>query len=237
MSKHNTQEKSTEILYAFQLACEHPTSKDIIEWIKRYPQYADDIREHAEMLLAQHSRSQFEQLKPDEEMLAKGRSEAMSAIYEAEQAAAREEDKSVAMSPDEINSSGASGATPGISSKVNFDQLLENANQSIPKLARKIDIERSVIAELAAGRMKLPIGDRLLVAIADVLGHTTNAIVAAIRQSLQQPRLGHAKARDRPVIQARPYEEIVVSSANMTPEQKQYWLDKPSSWTPGAKFD
>lgn len=104
-------------------------------------------------------------------------------------------------------------------------------------LARKIDIDRSVIAELAAGRMKLPIGDRLLVAIADVLGLATDTIVAAIRQSLQQPRLGLAKSRDRPVIQTLPYEEIVASSANMTPEQKQYWLDEPSPWMPGTKLE
>ncbi len=237
MSKHNTQEKRTDVLYAFQLACEHPTSSDIIEWIKRYPQYADDIREHAEMLLAQHSRSQFEQLEPDEEILAKGRSVAMNAIYEAEQAAERKDDKPAAMHSSEISSNGTSDVTLEISSKVNFYQLLENVNQSIPKLARKIDIDRHIIAELAAGRMKLPIGDRLLVAIAGVLGHATNTIVAAIRQSLQQPRLGHAKARDRPVIQARPYEEIVTSSTEMSHEQKQYWLEEPSLWTPGAKPD
>lgn len=229
MSKHNIQEKRADVLYAFQLTYEHPTPKDIIEWTKRYPQYADDIREHAEMLLAQHSRTRFERLEPDEEMLAKGRSEAMSAIYEAEQAAtARKGDESVADPTD---------AASDTSSTEDFDSLLKKASQTIPKLAREIDIGRSVIAELAAGRMKPPFGDRFLAAVASVLGFATDTIVSAIRQSLRQPRLGPAKARDRPIINARPYEEIVASNANMTPEQKQYWLDKPSSWTPGAKSD
>lgn len=233
MSKHNTQEKRADVLYAFQLACEYPTSSDIIEWTKRYPQYADDIREHAEMLLAQHSRSQFEQLEPDEDMLAKGRSVTMNAIYEAEQAA----EQPVATHSDEISSNDASDVTPEIPTKANFDQLLKIVNQDIASLSREICIGRSVIAKLAAGRMKLPIGDRLLKAIASILRFSTDTIVNAIQQSSQQPRLGLAKARDRPGIETCSYEEAVMSCANMTDEQKQYWLDKTSSWIPGEKFD
>jgi hypothetical protein len=36
-----------EVLFAFHEAFERPTAADIIEWTKRYPQFADDIRAHA----------------------------------------------------------------------------------------------------------------------------------------------------------------------------------------------
>ena len=233
MTNYTTKEEKSEILYAFHLACEYPTARDIITWTNQYPQYADDIREHAELLLAQKSRSQSEPLKPDEKMLAKGRSEAMSAIYEAEKTAG----ESIDDSEIEANTADGSDSVPEPASAVNFDLLLKNARKSIPTLARDIDIDRAVIAEVAAGRVRLPMGDRFLSAIASVLGLTPDNIVAAIQQSLHRPRLGPAKARDRPVIGSVPYRDVVSSSINMTPEQIQYWLDEPSTWTPGTRSD
>tara|TARA_R110002096_G_scaffold287906_2_gene481548 strand:+ start:383 stop:1084 length:702 start_codon:yes stop_codon:yes gene_type:complete len=233
MTNYATKEEKSEVLYAFHLACETPTSKDIIEWTKRYPQYADDILEHAELLLAQKSRSQSGPCQPDEEMLAKGRSEAMSAIYEAEQGAS----ESFVDAESDTNTSDGSGVTLGPSSAINFDLLLKNACKPIPTLARDIDIDRAVVAEVAAGRVRLPIGDRFLAAVASILGLQPDNIVAAIRQSLDRPRLGPAKARDRPVIESIPYRDVILGSVNMTPEQIQYWLDEPSTWTPGTKSD
>ena len=98
-------------------------------------------------------------------------------------------------------------------------------------------IDRFVIAELAAGRMNLPVGDRFLNALVNILERAADTIVTAIQRSLRQPRLGQAKARDRPSFEACSYEEVVTGSDDMTLEQKDYWLDKPSSWTPGVKFD
>lgn len=233
MTNYAIKEEKSEVLYAFHLACETPTSKDIIEWTKRYPQYADDILENAELLLAQKTRTRPEPCQPDDEMLAKGRSEAMSAIYEAEQAAS----ESLVDSESDASTTDGSSVTPGLSSAINFDLLLKNARKPIPTLAREIDIDRAVVAEVAAGRVRLPIGDRFLSAVASVLGLKKDYIVAAIRQSLRRPRLGPAKARDRPVIGSIPYRDVISGSASMTPEQIQYWLDEPSTWTPGTESD
>ena len=36
-----------EVLYAFHRAYERPSAAEIIEWVTRYPQFAEDIRGHA----------------------------------------------------------------------------------------------------------------------------------------------------------------------------------------------
>jgi hypothetical protein len=36
-----------EVLFTFHEAYERPTAENIIEWTRRYPQFADDIRAHA----------------------------------------------------------------------------------------------------------------------------------------------------------------------------------------------
>ena len=33
-----------EVLFAFHQACNDPTAQEIIKWVKRYPQFANDIR-------------------------------------------------------------------------------------------------------------------------------------------------------------------------------------------------
>lgn len=238
MTDYATKEEKSEVLYAFHLACEYPTSKDIIAWTKQYPQYADDIREHAELLLAQRNQSRPELLKPDEEMLAKGRSEAMSAIYEAEQATAARtaaESNTDCQNGSDVND--GEDITPGISSAIDFDLLLSNACKSIAMFARDIEIDRVVIAEVAAGRVRLPVGDRFVDAISSVLGLANDSVVSAIRQSSRRPRLGGAKARERPVLGTRPFKEVISDSKTMTSEQIQYWLDEPSTWMPGTKSD
>ncbi len=234
MTNYNAKEEKDEILYAFHLECENPTPKNIITWVKRYPQYADDIREHAELLLAQKSVSKLNILQPDEEMLVKGRSETMNAIYEFEQKVARNEHDDA---ESESNKQNDLSDDINTTSVVDFDLLLKNAGTSIAELARDINIERNVVAKVAAGRVCLPVGDRFLSAIASLLGLTKDMIVSAIQLSLQNPRFGHAKSRDKPEFQAVAYKDIVTNSTKMTPEQIQYWLDEPSSWMPGTRSD
>ena len=39
-----------EVLFAFHQTCTDPTAEQIIEWVERFPQFADDIRAHAAIL-------------------------------------------------------------------------------------------------------------------------------------------------------------------------------------------
>ena len=238
MTNLSTKEEKSEVLYAFQLACEHPTATDIIVWTKKYPQHAEDIREYAELLLEHAQRPRNEALQPDEEMLAKGRSEAMSAIFEAEQAVINRDaqviDDESTIAPD---ARGGTQATSDMPSGVSFDLLLRNACKPMPVLARDINIDRVVIAEVAAGRVRLPVGKRFVEAVSSALGLEVEYVIAAISQSLRAPRLGQAKAGERPTIGTQPYDEVVASSELMSAEQIKYWLDKPSTWMPGTKSE
>lgn len=36
-----------EVLYAFHRAYDRPTAEQIVEWVTKYPQFAEDIRTHA----------------------------------------------------------------------------------------------------------------------------------------------------------------------------------------------
>lgn len=94
----------------------------------------------------------------------------------------------------------------------------------IPRLARCINIDRMVLAELNAGRMRLPLGRRLAVALTDALGVSTAWLEHAISDLLAGPRrLGHAKADEQPVINTRSYAEIIRASP-MSDDDKHYWL-------------
>lgn len=201
MNERNTASEREEVLFAFHQACEQPTAMQIVEWIKRYPQFADDIRAHAAVRLDQAARSTEVASEPDETMLARGRSRALNAVYNAR----REKE----------NGNADTGQT--------WQQILTDAGTTIPQLASCIQIDRMVLAELAAGRMRLPLGVRLLHALMRVLRVTREVLERAVTQLLAKPRLGHAKADQQPTVLCRSYEEIVRASS-MSDEQKNYWL-------------
>lgn len=216
MIERNRTEERDEVLFAFHVACEVPSPEFVEDWVRRYPQYEDDFRRHAGILAARLVRAQVAEPEPDETMLARGRSRALNAVYNAELEARLQD------------------VTPEVGT---FTQLLEAAGTSIAAIARKISIDRMVLAELAAGRMALPIGLRLNDALVAVLKETPLRLEAAFRNSLASPRLGHAKAEQAPTIHLRSYEEIVASSQHMSDDQKKYWLGQDTLWTPGAISD
>lgn len=216
MIERNRTEERDEVLFAFHVACEVPTPEIVEQWVLRYPQYAKDFRQHAGILAARLVQSQSPQLVPDDTMLARGRSRALNAVYNADSTAQLNE------------------AAPGIGT---FTQLIEAAGTTIAALARDIRIDRMVLGELAAGRMALPIGQKLTEALVVALKRSPKHLDAAIRQALAAPRLGHAKADRAPTINLRSYEEVVSSSKLMTEEQKKYWLGQDTLWTPGATSD
>lgn len=192
--------KRDEVLFAFQQTCEQPTAQDIIDWMERYPPFADDIRAHAAIARDWAARRDFPIVDPDEDMLARGRSRVLNALYNAEVAA-----KAV--------------ADPSKS----FQHLMTKRGIDVPQLARELDIARSVLADLVNGGTLAPVGQKLANALARIFGIPVEDIDQAVQFALASPRLGHAKADGAPTMIARPYEEVVRTS-NMSPERKTYWL-------------
>jgi transcriptional regulator with XRE-family HTH domain len=202
MTARNSKIDRDEVLFAFHRECERPTALQIIEWTERYPQFADDIRAHAAVRLDRAPGHDETDLEPDQTMLARGRSRALNAVYHARQEA----------------DAGQAAASP-----VTWQQMLGAKGFTVPQLARHINIDRMVLAELAAGRMRPPIGIRLVDALTDALDVSPSSLDTAVAQLVAAPRLGHAKADRAPTIYTRSYEEIIRAS-NMSDQLKWHWL-------------
>jgi hypothetical protein len=203
MNTHtNPQDTKDEVLFAFHQACDNPTTEQIIEWTHRYPQFADDIRAHAAIARDWAARKGFPDVQPDADMLAHGHSRVLNALYNAEVAA------KAAGEPCE-----------------SFQEMMAERRTDVPRLARELDIARSVLADLVNGGVLAPIGKRLVNAFTRALSITVEAFDAALQRSLNSPRLGHAKADGPPTITPRPYEEVIRSS-NMALDRKEYWLSE-----------
>ena len=190
-----------DVLFAFHQTCDNPTAEQVSEWTRRYPQYADDIREHAALRAQWASDSDEHGAEPDESMLARGRSHALNLLHSARQEAAAQSD-----------------------SEKTWAQALSAGGFDIPRLARCINIDRMVLAELNAGRMRLPLGRRLTDALTDVLGMSAVWLKRVVSDLLAGPRrLGHAKADEAPTINTRSYAEVIHASS-MSEDEKRYWL-------------
>lgn len=202
MNEQNRIPERDEVLFAFHQTCDNPTADQVNEWTRRYPQFADDIREHAAVRALWASNSGEPDAEPDESMLARGRSQALNLLYNARQ---------------------ESGAARNVSEKT-WPEAVSAAGFDIPRLARCINIDRMVLAELNAGRMQLPLGRRLADALTDVLGMSAAWLERAVSGLLVGPRrLGHAKADEQPTINTRSYSEIIRASP-MSDDDKRYWL-------------
>jgi hypothetical protein len=198
----NPEDTRDEVLFAFHQACDNPTAEQIIEWTRRYPQFADDIRAHAAIARDWAARKGFPVVQPDADMLARGHSRVLDALYNAEVAA------KAAGEPCE-----------------SFQEMMARQGTDVPRLARQLDIARSVLADLVNGGVLAPIGKRLVNALTRALNITVQAFDGALQRALNAPRLGHAKADGAPAIIPRPYEEVIRSS-NMAPERMEYWLSE-----------
>ncbi|MFG1240331.1 hypothetical protein V5F63_24415 [Xanthobacter autotrophicus DSM 597] len=202
MIEQNRIPERDEVLFAFHQTCDNPTAEQVNEWTRRYPQYTDDIREHAAVRAQWAADSQEHNAQPDESLLARGRSQALNLLHSARQ---------------------ESAAAQNVSEKT-WPQAVSAAGFDIPRLARCINIDRMVLAELNAGRMRLPLGRRLSDALTDVLGISTAWLERAVSDLLAGPRrLGHAKADEAPTINTRSYAEVIRASP-MSDDDKRYWL-------------
>jgi len=201
MTDQNRIDDLDEVLFAFHRACANPSAAEIIAWTGRYPQFAEDIRAHAAILKDWAARRNLPADEPDEIMLARARSRALDALYNAE--VARRSDAS---------------ASPR-----SFEQMMQTRGTDLPELARQLDVARSVLADLMSGGMHAPVGKRLVDALTHALAITEDAFQSALQAALRSPRLGHAKAEETPSIVPRSYAEIIADSS-MLPERKRYWL-------------
>ena len=193
-----------EVLFAFHRECPHPTVDQIIDWTGRYPEFADDLRAHAAIMLDWTAAEGPDEEEVDAQMMSRAQSRTLNAIYHARTAA------SAAARPD---------------SAVTFDQLLSTAGLNTPQLSRDLDIGRDILSDLFRGKMQPPIGQRLVIALLSRLQTAREQFDHAVAYALAHPSIGHAKATGQPTIVRRSYEQIVRSSS-MSPERKSYWLEE-----------
>jgi hypothetical protein len=193
-----------EVLYAFHLACERPTAAQIIEWTTRYPQFADDIRAHAAIARDWEATRAVPALKPDANMLSRGQSRILNALH---------------------NAAVTVPAKAQTEPCQSFQQIMAARGTDVPRLARELNIGRSVLADLFNGGILAPVGRRLVNALANALAIRTASFDAMLTLALNSPRIGHAKADGTPTLIPRPYEEVIRSS-NMDAERIRYWLSE-----------
>nr|WP_294522484.1 hypothetical protein [uncultured Rhodopila sp.] len=194
-----------DVLFAFHEACLRPTTKQIIDWTSRYPQFADDIRAHAAAARDLEAQKEVPLDEPTETTLARAYSRALNALYQADVK-----------------------APVHASNGEYFQDILATRGMDVPALAREvggdIGIRRSVIADLINGRMRPPVGRRFLDASCRGLAITRDRFFAALERAIATPRYGLAKADTAPTVTARNYEDVVKDSG-MTEDQIRYWLD------------
>lgn len=213
MTNHQLNTDRDTVLYAFQDACDRPTPAQILDWTKRFPQFADDIIETANLLLELQPDREEPVQEASDSLLRRVQSDALSAVFEAEQAASGD----------------------GDSAAMDFATLVTSRATTVPALAREIEIDRVVLGELIAGRLLGRAGSVLLRALAWALQVSIPRLEQAIARA--SPSLGLAKASGPPKALSRRYEDIINASMVMTDDQKRYWLGEASTWTPGKTFD
>lgn len=192
------------VLQAFHQAYTRPTADQIIEWITRYPEYAEDIRAHAAVAYDWAACSELSAVEPDETMLARGYSNALNELYNAEVEASE-----VALS-----------TVPE-----GFREILARNGKEIFHVAAEIDVARGVLAALFNGWMLPPIRERLVSAVMSAMAITRAKFDSALAFTLQHPQFGHAKSSQVPSIQPRPCDDII-RDTSMSPERRRYWLEE-----------
>jgi hypothetical protein len=205
MTDPNRTEDRDKVLFAFHRECERPTAEQITEWVSRFPQFADDIRAHAAVAWDWAMQKGLLEEKIDESLVARAYSHALNVIF------------------NEQNSLTVNASHP--SSGQTFQQILKASGKEVYQLARELDIDRGVLADMFNGWMFQPACRRLVDGVVSKLNMTVDAFDSAFRLALKNPYLGHAKSDKPPTVKQRSCEEIIRSS-NMSPERKRYWLEE-----------
>lgn len=203
MTESNSTGDRDEVLFAFHQECARPSSEQIRAWAGRYPQFAEDIRAHAAIAW-----DWAEECEPSEELeeslIARGYSNALNLIFNAGQSVRQAEMQGSAST---------------------FQQMLQSSGKEVYQLARDLDIDRGVLADLFNGWMLGPVCQRLVDEIVASFNVTIDAFDRALKSALQTPRLGHARASKTPMVTPRTCEQIIRTSS-MSEGRKRYWLGK-----------
>jgi hypothetical protein len=203
MTDHLQPPDRDEVLLAFQEECPRPTARELIDWTRRYPQFADDIRAHAAVARDWDARRDPSAEEPDEILLARAYSRALNVLYQADAARADRGNR--------------------------FQDILASRNMNVPALAREVGrdvrISRSVIADLVGGRMRAPVGRRFLDAVCRTLLITHERFYGALDLARTAPRVGLARSDGAPTANVRSYEDAVRAS-DMSDSEIRYWLDE-----------
>ena len=202
MSDTNRNDERDEVLFALHRECSNPTAQQIIQWVEKYPQFADDIRDHAAILKDWAAREALPVLEPNAAMLSRSQSRAMDALHKAQMAPVAEP---------------AGGVTR------TFEQIMASCGTDVPQLSRQLNIGRGILSALVSGRMLAPVGDRLVTVFMSCLSITRDVFNVALQSALATPRLGHAKAEGTPSVIPRSYEDLVRASS-MPDDRKHFWL-------------
>jgi hypothetical protein len=197
-----------EVLFAFHEAHVRPTAQEIIDWVEKFPQFADDIRIHASISRDWAAHEKESQEEPSESCLASAYSRALSALYDAEIETAV------------VQANGSTRSLREIVAACGKDvATLQN------EIGGSIGIARSVLADLFNGIMLPPLSNRLANAVQGSLSLTIQELQTALERTLTSPRLGYANSTTIPTVNARSCEDIIRNSG-MTSLQIGYWLDE-----------
>lgn len=190
-----------DVLYAFHQECSRPTADDILRWVRRYPQFAEDIRIHAG--ISRDMAEEENSMEVPETVFRRGYSRALSALYAAD-----------------LENTAAESNT-----YCSFEEVLKARGKTIPTLASEIDIPRSIIADLFGGRVSPPLSKRMTDALQHSLVISADNVLDLLQYAIGHPRLGMAKATSISAVVARKFEEVIRTSG--MPEGKiRYWLDE-----------
>lgn len=193
-----------EVLFAFHQQCEKPSAEQIVAWVNRFPQFAEDIRAHAAVAWDWATQPMDSEVDIDETMSARAYSQALNIIYHAEH---------------------STESAKGQTACRTFQQMQEAVSKETYQLAQEMDVGRSVLSDLFNGLMRPPIRKRLVDGLVSLLQTSKNEFDSALECALRQPRLGHAKADRTPVVSQRSCDDIIRDS-NMSLERKRYWLEE-----------
>lgn len=205
MSETVNENDRDQVLLQFHARYPRPTAADVIEWVERYPQYAEDIRLHAAISRDWDAADALGEQEPEpisDAMMSRAHSRMLNALYQSESKARAE----------------TADATP------DFHDMLQADGREIYEIAKDLDVGRDVLHDLFNGWMDPPVGRRLVRAVCAVFRITAMAFDRALAHAISNPRFGQAKSAAAPSVRRRSYEEIV-NSSNMKDDRKKYWLE------------
>ncbi|MEM4988015.1 hypothetical protein V8G57_11515 [Collimonas sp. H4R21] len=208
MKNRNNALVRDEVLLAFHETCEKPTAEEIISWTNQYPEYAEDIREHAAIALDIAASEKNAQDQIAERDLNISFSHALNGL-----SAGDREQKALSSTNDSAS----------------FHEIIAAHGKTIASLANEIGgmigIGRDVVAALANGGMAPPVGPKFKKAVMTALSLSSEAFDHKLSIALANPRVGMAKSKVAPKLNQRSYEEIIRAS-DMDTSQTQYWLSE-----------